>query len=182
MILGDLIKQYRAENNLSMDDFSRKAGLSKAYISILERNLNPVNNKPIVPSLETIKAVSNAIDMDFNRVIALLDGNQEVSLIQNDENELILSETAHKNKDENQLLIKYRALDTRGKETIRNILDIEYNRNKEKTQVDSDIVDFGGIAAKDGEHFSVAQTKKELKDTEEVNKKLHSPDCYKNKD
>lgn len=80
MILGDLIKNYRREHGYSMEQFAKKTGLSKAYISILERNVNPVNNKPVIPSLETIKAVAQAINMDFNEVIALLDGNQPVSL------------------------------------------------------------------------------------------------------
>lgn len=80
MILGDLIKQYRKEHGYSMDTFAQKSGLSKAYISILERNVNPVNGKPVIPSLETIKAVSQAIGADFNDVIAMLDGNQKVSL------------------------------------------------------------------------------------------------------
>lgn len=80
MILGDLIKNYRREHGYSMEQFAKMTGLSKAYISILERNVNPVNNKPVIPSLETIKAVAQAINMDFNEVIALLDGNQPVSL------------------------------------------------------------------------------------------------------
>lgn len=80
MILGDLIKEYRREHGYSMDQFAKMSGLSKAYISILERNVNPVNNKPVIPSLETIKAVAQAISMDFNDVIAVLDGNQPVSL------------------------------------------------------------------------------------------------------
>ena len=80
MILGDLIKEYRREHGCSMDQFAKMTGLSNAYISILERNINPVNNKPVIPSLETIKAVSQAINMDFNDVIAMLDGDQKVSL------------------------------------------------------------------------------------------------------
>ena len=63
-----------------MDQFAQRSGLSKAYVSVLERNYNPVNGKPVVPSLETIKAVSLAIGKDFNDVIALLDGNQPVQL------------------------------------------------------------------------------------------------------
>ena len=74
MILGDLIKEYRREHGYSMDQFAKMSGLSKAYISILERNVNPVNNKPVIPSLETIKAVAQAINMDFNDVIAMLTG------------------------------------------------------------------------------------------------------------
>ena len=80
MILGELIKTYRTEHHMSMDDFAKKCGLSKAYISILERNINPVNGKSPIPSLETIKSVSGAMGVDFNDVIALLDGDQEVSL------------------------------------------------------------------------------------------------------
>ena len=80
MILGDLIKEYRQEHSCSMDQFAKLSGLSKAYISILERNINPVNRKAVIPSLETIKAVSQAIGMDFNDVIAMLDGDQPVSL------------------------------------------------------------------------------------------------------
>lgn len=80
MILGDFIKNYRREHGCSMEQFAKMTGLSKAYISILERNVNPVNGKPVIPSLETIKAVAQAINMDFNEVIAVLDGNQPVSL------------------------------------------------------------------------------------------------------
>lgn len=80
MTLGDIIKEYRHVQKISMDEFSKSSGLSKAYISILERNLNPVNNKAPTPSLETIKSVSEAIGSDFNDIIALLDGSQKVSL------------------------------------------------------------------------------------------------------
>lgn len=80
MILGDLIKRYRAENGMSMEQFAQRSGLSKAYVSILERNHNPVNGKPVVPSLETIKAVAQATGRDFNDIIAMLDGNQPVQL------------------------------------------------------------------------------------------------------
>lgn len=80
MTLGDIIKDYRDRHAMNMDDFAARAGLSKAYISILERNINPVNGKSPTPSLETIKAVSAAIGLDFNQVIEALDGNQEISL------------------------------------------------------------------------------------------------------
>lgn len=80
MILGDLIKKYRTEHHISMEQFAKKSGLSKAYVSVLERNYNPVNGKTVVPSLETIKAVATAIGMDFNEVIAVLDGNQNVKV------------------------------------------------------------------------------------------------------
>ena len=42
MTLGDLIKEYRSDHKLSMDEFAQRSGLSKAYVSILERNVNPL--------------------------------------------------------------------------------------------------------------------------------------------
>lgn len=80
MTLGEYIKEYRKTHCYSMDEFARMAGLSKAYVSILERGYNPSTQKPAIPSLETIKRVASATSTDFNELIASLEGNQEVSL------------------------------------------------------------------------------------------------------
>ena len=78
MTLGDYIKEYRRIHNYSMDEFAQRSGLSKAYVSILERNFNPSTGKAAIPSLETIKRVATATSLDFNDLIAMLDGDQEV--------------------------------------------------------------------------------------------------------
>lgn len=51
MTLGEIIKEYRTAHNLSMDAFSEKSGISKAYISLLEKNKHPKTGKPIAPSI-----------------------------------------------------------------------------------------------------------------------------------
>lgn len=81
MTLGELISKYRKDHDMNMQDFAERAGLSKAYISILERNYNPSSGNPPIPSLETIKAVSLVMGLDFNEVIAALDSDQQVSLV-----------------------------------------------------------------------------------------------------
>lgn len=45
MTLGDIIKQYRDDHSLSMDAFSERSGISKAYISLLEKNKHPKTGK-----------------------------------------------------------------------------------------------------------------------------------------
>lgn len=80
MTLGDYIKEYRQAHKYSMDDFARRSGMSKAYVSILERNYNPSTGKAAIPSLETIKRVATATGVDFNDLISMLDGDQEVLL------------------------------------------------------------------------------------------------------
>ena len=37
MTLGEIINDYRTKNNLSMDAFSIKSGISKAYISFRKK-------------------------------------------------------------------------------------------------------------------------------------------------
>lgn len=78
MTLGDYIKNYRTAHKYSMDDFARKTGMSKAYISILERNYNPSTGKAAIPSLNTIKQVALATGVNFNDLISMLDPDQEV--------------------------------------------------------------------------------------------------------
>lgn len=80
MFLGQLIKKYREKNNMTMEDFSKKSGLSKGYISMLEKNRHPQNNKEIIPSLETFKKVSKAMNISIDELMRAVDNDQPVSL------------------------------------------------------------------------------------------------------
>lgn len=75
MTLGDIIKSYRSSHNMSMDSFSEKSGISKAYISLLEKNRHPKTGKPIAPSIQSIKQAADAMGMDFNVLFGMIDGN-----------------------------------------------------------------------------------------------------------
>lgn len=80
MLLGDIIKQYRSEHNMSMQTFADLIHSSKSYISMLEKNYNPATGKPISPSLETLKLISEAINIDIDSLLKMLDDNQEIIL------------------------------------------------------------------------------------------------------
>lgn len=78
MTLGNVIADYRKEHNMSMDQFAAQSGLSKSYISILERNRTPHGNEP-VPSIETYQAVAKAIGVDTDELVRIVDG--KISLL-----------------------------------------------------------------------------------------------------
>lgn len=75
MTLGEIINDYRTKNSLSMDAFSAKSGISKAYISLLEKNQHPKTGKPITPSVQCIKQASDAMGVDFYILFSKIDGN-----------------------------------------------------------------------------------------------------------
>ncbi len=75
MTLGNIIKEYRISHEMSMDAFSEKSGISKAYISLLEKNKHPKTGKAIAPSIQCIKQSADAMNMDFNDLFNMLDGN-----------------------------------------------------------------------------------------------------------
>lgn len=79
MTLGDIIKQYREEHGLSMDAFARKSGISKAYISLLEKNRHPKTGLPIAPSIGTIKQAADGMCMDFNKLFSMVDSAVDIS-------------------------------------------------------------------------------------------------------
>ena len=84
MFLGEIVKKYRLEHKISMDEFARLSGLSKGYISMLEKNENPRTKKPISPSIDTIKQVSEVTGIDFNEIIEMLDDDLELILNNDD--------------------------------------------------------------------------------------------------
>ena len=81
MHLGEIIKEFRAANKLSMAKFAEMANVSKAYISVLERNKRPDTEKPVVPSIPVIKNVAEAMGMSFDDLFNMLEDNQVVSVV-----------------------------------------------------------------------------------------------------
>ena len=81
MHLGEIIKEFRAANKLSMAKFAEMANVSKAYISVLERNKRPETEKPVIPSIPVIKNVAEAMGMSFDDLFNMLEDNQVVSVV-----------------------------------------------------------------------------------------------------
>lgn len=73
MTLGDIIAEYRKANGMSMERFAELSGMSKAYVSILERNKTPRGDEPS-PSFEKYRDVAKAIGMDVDELIRRVDG------------------------------------------------------------------------------------------------------------
>lgn len=76
MTIGEIIKKYRETNDITMDDFSRMSGLSKGYISMLEKNENPRTKLPITPTTKTLSSVAKVLGVSPSE---LMDGINEVN-------------------------------------------------------------------------------------------------------
>lgn len=72
MRLGEYIKSYRDDHDMTMESFASKSGLTKGYVSMLEKGTNPRSGKEIVPSLETIRKVADATGVKLDDLIANL--------------------------------------------------------------------------------------------------------------
>lgn len=78
MNLSDIIRQYREDHSLTMQQFADKCGLSKGYISMLEKGRQPRNNRKIVPSIETLSKIAMAMNVTADELVSQLDGNQRI--------------------------------------------------------------------------------------------------------
>ncbi len=80
MRIGLYVKQYRERHKLSMQEFADKAALSKGYISMLEKGKHPQNNREIIPSIETVNKIANAMNLSIDELLAKIDGNQKIDI------------------------------------------------------------------------------------------------------
>lgn len=80
MTLGEIIKEYRTAHHYSMEDMANLCGISKAYVSLLEKNYNPTTKGPIIPSLQVIKKVASAVGVSFDELIQALNEETVISL------------------------------------------------------------------------------------------------------
>lgn len=80
MKIGDIVKEYRKRNKLTMQEFADKIGKTKGYISMLEKGENPQTHKPIAPTFETLREIAKAMGIELNTLIQKLDGDQVIKV------------------------------------------------------------------------------------------------------
>lgn len=73
MTLGEVIAEYRVNHSLSMDKFAELSGLSKAYISMLEKNRTQRGKEPS-PSIDVYRSVAAALGISVDELIRKVDG------------------------------------------------------------------------------------------------------------
>lgn len=123
MKLGDVIKEFRTTNKLTLEEFSKLSGLSKAYISMLEKGRRPGTNKPIIPTYNVCLKIARALGMTMNEFVSILD-------------EDVLIDVSAKNKmpevskEEMGIIDKFRKLDDEGKRAVLFILEHEYKKEQ----------------------------------------------------
>lgn len=81
MTLGQLIKRYRTDNDLTLKEFSAKSGISVAYISLLETG-RQTHGKKVVPSLQMYYKCAAGMGITLNNLLEKIDDNEVVTLIQ----------------------------------------------------------------------------------------------------
>ena len=101
MKLGDKIKQFRLEKNLTMQQLADLSGKSKGYISILEKGINPQTQKPIEPSLEAIQSIAKSLKVDLKDLIS---DTEDVIRLPKSNNSLVekVTDTVAELNEENQ--------------------------------------------------------------------------------
>lgn len=79
MKLGEIVKKYRKDHDLSQRQFAKLSGLSHGYIPLIEKGLNP-NGYPLTPSITVMKQLADAMGMTLHELIALSDDDMEIDL------------------------------------------------------------------------------------------------------
>ncbi len=92
MTLGDIVRQHRKNLGISMYDFAEKCGLSKGYISMIENNVNPINGKPITPSLSTIGQIADGMGMSLIALLELMYDSHHSQKPQNKNDDILPEE------------------------------------------------------------------------------------------
>ena len=112
MKIGEVIKQYREEHNLSQREFARRCDLSNAQISWLEIGIGS-NGKPVKPTFDTVRKVAKGMGISAEQLITqcedfeldLTDTIEQTPLVEN-----FVKELSEYTPDERMLIQAYRMI------------------------------------------------------------------------
>lgn len=116
MTLGKIIKQYREDRGMSMREFENISGISRGYLSMLEKDENPQSKKSIAPSLNIIKKAAFAMGASVDDILGRMDG-ENVTL--SGENSISVSD------EEMEVIMAYRRADDVTRIMVQRSLGIE---------------------------------------------------------
>ncbi|MBQ6976335.1 MAG: helix-turn-helix transcriptional regulator [Selenomonadaceae bacterium] len=109
MRLGEWLKEYRRIHKMTMKEMANACGFSKSYVNLLEKGINPTTQKPVSPTMQTVKKIAEATGQDVDSFVKILDDEQPVTI----------SPTIIKvNEEEIRLLKGYRKLSDESKELV----------------------------------------------------------------
>lgn len=119
MRIGEWINTYRAENQLSMADFAKKTGVSKAYVGFLEKGT-------VNPTTKMLSKIANALGMTLQEFMVSVDDDDIITIPAASD---LLPLTA----DEESLLSKYRRLDDRRQYAVQGYTDSKLEEQERET-------------------------------------------------
>ena len=77
MYIGEIIKRYRTENELSQRAFASRTNLSPSYINTLEKIYNPKTGKPYSVTTDVAIELANAMNLKIEELLNMLNDDQE---------------------------------------------------------------------------------------------------------
>lgn len=81
MKLGNYIKQYRDEHNLSQRAFAELCGVSNGYISLIERDeIDKRTGKPSKPKIDSLMAIAKGMGLTLQELVDAVDVDIPVDL------------------------------------------------------------------------------------------------------
>lgn len=73
MYIGEIIKQYREKNHISLRVFAEQCdGITHGYLSALEAGKNPNTGKPSNPSMKKIRAIAAGMGMPVEKLLDMM--------------------------------------------------------------------------------------------------------------
>lgn len=131
MNIKEYVYNYRKEHGLSMQSFGDMCGLSRAYISILEKGINPTTGKAFIPTIDTLKKIADVTSTNLDSLLKMLDDSQSVMV------NISPAQTIKLTAQEEEHIKKYRQLNADGKNRVDYVLNMEFdlmNNSAEKEE------------------------------------------------
>ena len=78
MYIGEIIKSYREQHNMTVEEFANKSNLSQAEITQLEELFQSDRTTPEPVAMRQIESIAEAIEQPIPIIMNLISADQEI--------------------------------------------------------------------------------------------------------
>ena len=78
MYIGEIIKSYREQHNMTIEEFANKSNLNQTEINQLEELFQNDRTTPYPVAMRQIKSIAEAIEQPIPIIMNLISADQEI--------------------------------------------------------------------------------------------------------
>lgn len=125
MTIGEYISSYIQEHQISLNELSRQCGISKGYMSMIVKGINPSTKEPLVPSIKILQRLATGTGISLDELFRKVDSYVDLRDVDLSSAPAATDSLLPLSQEEQSIIHRYRIVDDSTRSAVCAVLGVQ---------------------------------------------------------